>query len=92
MVDACRQLEQASSTFPRSIKVQIPRVLLALYEVRNNRGVGHVGGEVNPNHMDASMVLHSSKWLVAELVRIFHNVDTAIATAVVEALLSASYL
>ena len=86
MVDACRQLEQASSTFPRSVKVQIPRVLLALYEVRNNRGVGHVGGEVNPNHMDASMVLHSSKWLVAELVRIFHNVDTATATAVVEAL------
>lgn len=86
MVAACRQLEQAPSTFPRSVRIQIPRVLIALYEVRNNRGVGHVGGEVDPNHMDALMVLHSAKWVMAELIRIFHNVDTDMASTVVEAL------
>src|SRR5688572_15532360 len=57
MVDACRSLEQTAATFPRAVRIQIPRVLIALYEVRNNRGVGHVGGDVSPNAMDASFVL-----------------------------------
>lgn len=86
MVDACRDLERAPASFPRSVRIQMPRMLVALYEIRNNRGVGHVGGEVNANHMDAVAVLYMAKWLVAELVRVFHAVDTATATQVVDAL------
>lgn len=87
MVDACRKLEQSdSSTVPRSIRIQIPRMIMALYEVRNNRGVGHVGGDVDPNHMDAVAVLQLAKWMVAELVRIFHDVSTEEATTLVDGL------
>jgi hypothetical protein len=87
MLDACKALEQADGNqFSRSIRIQVPRVLIALYEVRNNRGVGHIGGDVDPNHMDATFVLHASKWLMAELVRIFHNTDIATASATVDAL------
>lgn len=86
MLDACRSLEETPTTFPRSVRIQIPRMLIVLYEVRNNRGVGHVGGEVDPNHMDATVVLYCSKWIMAELVRLFHNVDTEEATVIVEAL------
>jgi hypothetical protein len=84
MVDACKALEKAPQTLPRSIRIQIPRMLVALYEIRNNRGVGHVGGDVNPNHMDAVAVLAMSKWLVAELIRVLHDVDTQTATDLVE--------
>lgn len=86
MVDACRALENGSSSFSRSIRVQIPRILLALYEIRNNRGVGHVGGDVDPNHMDATCVVEMSKWLMSELVRVFHGVTTDEATAAVDVL------
>lgn len=86
MVEACKGLEQSSSTFPRSVRIQIPRMLTALYEIRNNRGVGHVGGDVDPNHMDAACVLQMSKWVVAELIRVFHNVSTQEASAAVDAL------
>ena len=87
MVDACRALEQApSSSFPRSIRIQIPRMIIALYEIRNNRGVGHVGGDVNPNHMDANVVLYMSKWIIAELVRVFHQVDTETASDMVDSI------
>src|SRR5579872_1398565 len=41
MVDSCKALENAGSKFSRSIRIQIPRILISLYEVRNNRGVGH---------------------------------------------------
>lgn len=86
VVDACRAFEREASNLPRSIRVQIPRVLMALYEIRSNRGVGHVGGDVNPNHMDAVAVLHMAKWVMAEIVRLFHDVSTDAASEIVEAL------
>jgi hypothetical protein len=86
MVEACRALENEPASLPRSVRVQIPRMLMALYEIRNNRGVGHVGGDVDPNHMDATCVLAMSKWLVSELVRVFHNISTDQATAAIDAL------
>jgi hypothetical protein len=76
MVDACKALEQSNPTrFTRSVRIQIPRMLVALYEIRNNRGVGHVGGDVDPNFMDATAVVAMSKWIVAELTRVFHSVQ-----------------
>jgi hypothetical protein len=86
MEAACLALAQAPATFPRSLRLQIPRMLTALYGVRNDRSVGHVGGDVEPNHMDASFVLATAKWLMGELVRIFHDVSTERATSWVEAL------
>jgi hypothetical protein len=84
---ACKALEQTpKDAQPQSVRVGVPRVLVGLYEVRNNRGVGHVGGEVNANHMDATLVLHSVQWVMAELVRIYHDTDTARAQATVDAL------
>lgn len=85
MVSACRNLEKRPSG-SRSNRIQIPRMLAALYEIRNNRGVGHAGGEVDPNHMDATAVLYMSKWLMAELVRALHRLSTEEATELVEKL------
>ena len=85
MIDACRALER-EQWHERSIKIQIPKMLIALYEIRNQRGVGHNGAEVNPNHMDAVAVVHMSKWLVAELVRVLHSLSTDEATKIIDAL------
>ena len=84
---ACELLGQANKAeFPQSARLGIPRVLVALYEIRNNRGVGHVGGDVVANHMDATFVLHAAQWVMAELVRIFHSMSVSEAAAVVDAL------
>src|SRR5262249_37594630 len=54
MVSACRALENIAPDpnrlGDRSLRILIPRLLPFLYEIRNNRGVGHVGGDVSPNH------------------------------------------
>src|SRR5690242_6672100 len=42
---ACKLLEN-NGQVPRSFQILIPRLLPALFEVRNNRGVGHAGGDV----------------------------------------------
>lgn len=86
--DACLAMEKTYSTVPnsRSPRILIPRMMIGLYDIRNNRGVGHAGGDVDPNHMDATAVLYISKWLVAELVRLLHSLTTAEATSIVDAL------
>ncbi len=84
-VSACRKLE-SNKKAPRSFQILIPRTLPALYEVRNNRGVGHVGGDVDPNHMDATFVVSASNWILAELVRVFHNLSIEAAQQLVDAI------
>jgi hypothetical protein len=85
MVDACRQLEN-NTTLPRSFRILIPRLLPALYEIRNNRNVGHVGGDVEPDYMDSTVVVSISSWIIAELIRVFHGVTTKEAQEVVDIL------
>lgn len=84
-VGECRKLEN-NSQVPRSFQILIPRVLPALYEVRNNRGVGHTGGDVDPNHMDATAVVAICNWVMAELVRVFHCLSVDEAQALIESL------
>lgn len=92
MLEACRALEQAPAdprrAGDRSLRILIPRLLPVLYEIRNNRGVGHVGGDVDPNHEDAEAVLAMANWVMAELVRIFHGMAPADAQAAVERIVS----
>lgn len=90
MLDACRLLEtrpaNTARVGDRSLRILLPRLLPFVYEIRNNRGVGHVGGDVNPNHEDAEAVLSAATWAMAELVRIFHGVTLAEAQVLVESL------
>ncbi len=82
---ACGSLENNSGV-PRSFQILIPRLLPALYEIRNNRSVGHIGGDVDPNHMDSAAVLAMCNWIMCELVRVYHSLSTADAQKVVDSL------
>lgn len=83
---SCLDLEKNYPSTPenRSARILIPRMMVGLYDIRNNRGVGHAGAEVNPNHMDATAVLYGSKWLLAELVRLLHSLAPDEAANLVE--------
>ena len=87
-VGACRALESKApvAVGDHSLRVLIPRVLPGVYDVRNNRNVGHVGGDVVANEMDADFVRDAATWVLCELVRVFHGVDTKEAQTAVDAL------
>jgi len=59
--------EQAAGD--ESYRILIPRVLRAIYGIRNKRGVGHLG-LISPNEMDATLILYNVKWVVAEILRL----------------------
>src|ERR1700737_523048 len=87
-VDACRALENRPrvSVGDYSRRLRIPRGLAGIYEIRNNRNVGHVGGDVVANKMDALFVRESTSWVLCELVRVFHAISTAEAQRAVDTL------
>lgn len=86
-VDACKRLENYSHV-PRSFQILIPRLLPPLYEIRNNRNVGHVGGDVDSNQMDATAVVSNTSWIMGELIRVLHNVSLEEAQIAVDKLTS----
>lgn len=88
---ACRNLEQYNATRGRSLCMQVPKVFAALYELRNNRAIGHVSGDVSPNHMDAELFLRGMKWVMGEFIRNYSNLPLSDAHAVVEAVTARTF-
>lgn len=89
MRDACRTLENLTSSGKpgdHGLRILVARMLPPLYDIRNNRGVGHVGGDVDPNLMDSTAVYSIASWILAELIRVFHQVSTREAQDIVDAL------
>ena len=76
------------STYSDSIRMHIPNVIKSIYTIRNKRGVGHIGNGVNPNLMDATLVITCADWVMAEIIRIFHNLTLEEAQKIVDNLVT----
>lgn len=55
-------------------RIHIPRVLYAIYGMRNKRGAGHLS-PIDPGHQDATVAISSVKWVLAELIRLNSTYD-----------------
>lgn len=87
VIDELRCFERVPSTTAiESFRIHIPRALAAVYNVRNKRGVGHLGGDVNPNSADAALVVACADWVMAELLRVYYHCSLEEAQAIVDAL------
>jgi hypothetical protein len=81
-------LEKADSNkFPQSLRLQIPRTLQVMYDIRNKRDVGHVGGDVNANYTDATLSLTCCNWVMTELIRIYFTTDIGTAQKMVDSII-----
>lgn len=69
-----------------SYRIHIPRVLISIYNIRNKRGVCHLGGDVNPNTVDASLIGSCADWVMAELFRIHYQTSLGDAQNVVNSI------
>lgn len=69
-----------------SQRVVIPRAIVYLYTLRNKRGIGHVGGDVEANKFDSSTITKVADWIMCELVRIYHGLSLEEAESIIESL------
>jgi hypothetical protein len=75
---------------PDSIRLHIPRALRVVYDIRNRRDVAHLADGIDPNLQDASVVISVIDWVLAEFVRLYHNVPAAEAQALVASIVTRS--
>jgi len=69
-----------------SLRIIIPRSLVFIYTLRGKRGIGHVGGDVEANGIDAATIVRTCDWIICELIRIFHGLPLEEAQTVVDTL------
>ncbi|MEZ0611383.1 hypothetical protein ACAW74_22925 [Fibrella sp. WM1] len=69
-----------------SMRIIIPRALLLIYTVRNKRGIGHVGGDIEANKIDSATIVRIADWVICELIRIYHGLSIEEAQDIVDAL------
>jgi len=87
--DECGKLGTFSKTAGlESLRIVVPRALAFLYTLRNKRGIGHVGGDVDANAVDSATIARLADWVICELIRVFHNLSLEDAQALVDSLAS----
>ncbi len=83
--DIRRRIENNTSLHD-SLRLYIPRLLVVLFDVRNRRDVGHVGGDVSPNLSDALFVSHTSDWIMTEILRVYYQCSISAAQEIANGL------
>jgi hypothetical protein len=76
----------SSSAAPDSIRLNIPRTLRVIYDIRNNRDAAHLADGIDPNLQDSSLVSATMDWVLAEFVRLARGVSPDRAFALVKAI------
>lgn len=72
----CAKLANATPTAANeSQRLIIPRGLAFLHTLRNKRGTGHAGGDVDANTIDLATVVRIADWTVCELLRLYHKLS-----------------
>lgn len=59
---------------PEIFRVIMPRILFGMYCLRNKRGAIHLSN-IDPNEIDATVLMQQTKWLLAEIIRINSNLS-----------------
>lgn len=85
--DECRRLITSSNgAVNESLRLVIPRALVYVYTMRSKRGIGHVGGDVDANRIDAVTIAQTCDWIICELIRCFHGLSLEEAQDLVDGL------
>jgi len=76
-----------------SLRLLIPRACRVIYDIASNRGARHDPDEIDPNSMDANVVMPVAGWTLAEAVRYAQKgaVDPSHARDLVESLVKKKF-
>jgi hypothetical protein len=85
--DECRKLEKLPKTSgSESFRVLVPRALDFAYTLRNKRDIGHVGGDVDANEVDAAAAVRVIDWCLSEIIRNVHPLSLEEAQELLDAI------
>lgn len=79
-----------ASQHSESIRLHIPRALRLVYDIRNKRDAAHLADGIDPNFQDATLVVTNIDWILAEFIRVLHNLSTNEAQEIVNSIVTKS--
>ena len=82
-----KDFEQSSICNNISFKILIPRQLYSMYTIRNKRGMIHIN-EIDPNYMDATLLINMQKWVLAEFIRNSSQLDYEESLNIIESIIA----
>src|SRR5437867_4168747 len=82
LIERLRSL--TGSKYSDSIRLHIPRALRLVYDIRNKRDAAHLADGIDPNLQDATLVISTVNWVLAEFIRLYHTVPANEAKALVD--------
>lgn len=78
------EAHRSKTSHPDSVRIHIPRALRLVYDIRNKRDAAHLGDGIDPNLQDATLVAGVLDWVLAEFIRLYHNVSADEARKIVD--------
>ena len=78
----------ASGSYSESVRLHIPRAVRVIYDIRNKRNTAHLSDGIDPNTQDATLVVSTMGWILAELVRLHHSVSAHEAQLIIDGLVT----
>ena len=76
------------NAFSASIRLNIPRAIRVVYDIRNSRDAAHLADGIDPNLQDATLVVSNIDWILAEFIRLYHSVSAKDAQLIIDRLVS----
>lgn len=77
-----------AANFPEAVRIHIPRALRLVYDIRNKRDAAHLADGIDPNLQDGTLVVSVVDWVLAEFIRLYHQVSANEAREMVEDLVT----
>lgn len=84
ILDKIEKIQSQTNDINPMIKITIPRMLRAAYELRSKRNTVHVSDEIDPNRMDGTNLVNLCSWVFAELIRNYYTGDMSKASEIIE--------
>jgi hypothetical protein len=77
-----------TGSYSESVRLHIPRAIRVIYDIRNKRNTAHLSDGIDPNTQDASLIVSTMSWVLAELVRLHHSVSAHDAQMIIDGLVT----
>jgi hypothetical protein len=71
-----------------SVRLHIPRAIRVVYDIRNGRDAAHLADGIDPNLQDATLVVTTLDWILAEFTRLYHGVTASEAQQIIDGLVA----
>jgi len=91
LLDEIEKVQSSVKNVDDVLRITIPRVLRAAYEMRNKRNTVHENMEIDLNEIDSRCMVSLCSWILSEFVRIFYTGNMSEATSLIERIIQIDF-